>query len=210
MSRVSALSSSKALLATLALLGGLSLGAMTALAATQSRAPSGPTAVDVAPVSAIGPSTVDAVVGSAVDQAVENAVDQAVYNAVDQAQAGKAAGRVGLRRLLIGKTERAEITIATDAGTKTILYARGEISAVSATSITISLSDGRHETFTIDPSTIVREKGKQISPAELSRGERAMVFGLRSADGSYTARLVRCVQQARNPAKPDASASPGA
>jgi outer membrane lipoprotein SlyB len=200
MTRVSALASSKAFLATLALLGGLSLGAMTALAATQSRPNSAPTVADVAPVAALdGSSVADAVVGRAIDQSIDQALGDAT-----QAGAGRVAGgRIGLRRLLIGKTERAEITIATDAGTKTILYTKGGISVVSGSSITIALSEGRHETFAIDSSTIVREKGKAITPADLSVGERAMAFGFRNADGTYTAKLIRCVTGKANPAAPN-------
>jgi hypothetical protein len=105
-------------------------------------------------------------------------------------------GRLGLFRLLIGRTERAEITISTDQGIKTILYVRGQIAAVSTSSITITLKDGSRQTFAIDAGTRVREKGKDVKVTDLSSGERAMVFGLKNADGTYTAKLIRCVRPA--------------
>jgi hypothetical protein len=202
MRAVLALTSSKAFLATLALAGGVSIGALTTMAASGSRPAAAPGNVaDVAPAAAFsaGESTTDAGLGSTIDEAVDAAVGQVAGQPL---AAKAAAGRIGLRRLLIGKTERAEIRIATDAGTKTILYVKGQIGAVSGSSITINLSDGRHETFTIDSATLVREKGKPITPAGLQTGEKAMVFGLRNADGSYTARLIRCVTRAAKPAAP--------
>ena len=78
MSRVTRLTSSKTFLAILALVGGLSLGAMTTLAATQSRPTAASAAIsDPARVAALGGSPpVDAVIGSAIDQAVDQSVDQ--------------------------------------------------------------------------------------------------------------------------------------
>jgi uncharacterized protein DUF5666 len=102
----------------------------------------------------------------------------------------------GLLRLLIGRTERAEITGATADGTRTILYVRGQIAALSASSITITLRDGTTQVFTIDATTTVRERGKPVKASDLATGDRAMAFGTRNADGTYTARLIRCVRQA--------------
>jgi hypothetical protein len=115
---------------------------------------------------------------------------------------------LGLLRGLIGRTERAEITITTGQGIRTILYVRGGIAAVSPGSITITLKDGSRQAFAIDADTRVREQGKVAKVADLAAGERAMVFGLRNGDGTYTARLIRCVRPAVTP--PGASAAPSA
>jgi hypothetical protein len=101
----------------------------------------------------------------------------------------------GLRRLLLGRTERAEVTVTTTNGTKTFLYLRGEITAVSAMSIIAKIRDGSTSTFAIDASTVIREQGKSITAADLAAGERAMIFGSKNADGTYTARLIRCVKE---------------
>ena len=49
-----------------------------------------------------------------------------------------------------------------------------------------------------------------ITPADLSSGGRAMVFAFRNADGSYTAKLIRCVTAGNKQGTPGPSASPGA
>jgi hypothetical protein len=128
------------------------------------------------------------------------------------AAATRTAGRpIGLLRMLVGRTERAEITVSTDAGTRTLLYVRGEITSLSASSVTVTLTDGTRASFSIDAATRVREKGKDIKPTDLSTGDRAMVFGLKDADGSYTARLIRCVREGarRAPASSPAASPPG-
>ena len=138
--------------------------------------------------------------------------DAALVAATDLGTSGgdapaAAARRPGLLRLLVGRTERAEITVSTSAGTRTILYVRGEIASVGATSIQMRLVDGTTQAFAIDATTRIREKGKDIKASDLAAGERAMVFGTKNADGTYAAKLVRCV---REPArKPAASPSGG-
>lgn len=124
----------------------------------------------------------------------------------------KAAGPARLAGLLglLRRTDRAEISVRTANGEKVILYVRGTVSAVSASSISIALHDGSTQVFAIDGSTKVRAAGKASTVPELAAGDRAMVFGLRNADGTWTARLIRCVRPApgSNGAAPKASAGP--
>ena len=172
-----------------------------------------------APVVSPAAPAAAAVVGSAslsgtFDDAMLTAADLALADgdANGGAAAPRAAGRpIGLLRMLVGRTERAEITVSTDAGTKTLLYVRGAITSLSAASLTITLADGSRASFAITVSTRVREKGKDIKPTDLSTGDRAMVFGLKNADGSYTAMLVRCVREGarRAPASSPAASPAG-
>jgi hypothetical protein len=159
---------------------------------------------------------VPAVIANALEDAQLTAADLALANG-DQAGAdgapgaAKRAGRpLGLLRMIIGRTERAEITVSTDAGTRTLLYVRGEITALTTSSVTVTISDGTRASFAIAATTRVREKGKDIKPTDLSTGDRAMVFGLRNSDGTYTATLIRCVREGarRAPASSHAP-SPG-
>lgn len=127
--------------------------------------------------------------------------------------AARNAAKPGLLRLLIGRTIRAQITTNSAAGTRDILYVRGAISQLDGTSITIGLADGSSQKFGLDSQTLVREKGQPEDLSDLSSGERVMVFGLKDADGSYTARLIRCIQPAAKPATTTpggAGASPAA
>ncbi|MFI5226330.1 MAG: DUF5666 domain-containing protein [Candidatus Limnocylindrales bacterium] len=118
------------------------------------------------------------------------------------AAAGKGAG---LLRLLVGRTVRAEITTESAAGPRQILYVRGKIGDLTSTTLTMALADGTTQKFSVDAQTVVRDKGKTEVLSDLTTSERVMVFGLKNADGTYTARLIRCIQPAAKPA-----ANPGA
>jgi hypothetical protein len=163
------------------------------------------------------PAVVPAAIAAAVDDAQLAVADLALEaeangRANGGAGAARVAGRpVGLLRMLVGRTERAEITVSTDAGARTLLYVRGEISALSASSVTVTLSDGTRASMAIAATTRVREKGKDIKAIDLSTGDRAMVFGLRNSDGSYTATLIRCVREGakRAPASSPVASPPG-
>jgi hypothetical protein len=111
---------------------------------------------------------------------------------LDGQNAGAPKG-AGILRAIVGKTERAEITVTTADGQKTILYVRGEISAASATSVTITLKDGTKQAFTLDATSKVRSAGKPRAIADIATGGRGMVLGLKNADGTFTARFVRLV-----------------
>jgi len=127
--------------------------------------------------------------------------------------AAKSAAKPGLLRLLIGRTIRAQITTSSAAGNRDILYVRGSIAQLTSSSITIGLVDGSSQKFGLDSQTLVREKGQPEKLSDLSTGERVMVFGLKNADGTYTARLIRCIQPAAKPgtaAPGGAGASPAA
>ena len=60
-----------------------------------------------------------------------------------------------------GRTQRAEITVTTADGAKTLLFVRGSFSAVSSTSVTVMLKDGTTAVFTLDATTTVRSAGGQ-------------------------------------------------
>jgi Domain of unknown function (DUF5666) len=141
---------------------------------------------------------VPAVIANTLENAQLSAADLALANGDQDGAAGaaKRAGRpLGLLRMIIGRTEHAEITVSTDTGTRTLLYVRGEITMLSASSVTVTIGDGTRASFAITTTTRVREKGKDIKVTDLSTGDRAMVFGLRNSDGSYTATLIRCVRE---------------
>jgi|SRR6266536_4956583 len=157
------------------------------------------------------PAVIPAVIANALEDAQLTAADLALATGEDNAaHAPTRTGRpLGLLRMIIGRTERAEITVSTDAGTRTLLYVRGEITALSASSLTVTISDGSRASFAISAATRVREKGKDIKATDLSTGDRAMVFGFRNADGTYTARLIRCVREgARRAPASSPAASP--
>jgi len=128
-----------------------------------------------------------------------------VLGGPDAAAAPKGAG---LLRLIIGRTERAEITVTTADGVKTILYVRGSISAASATSVTVTLRDGTRQTYGLDATTRVRGGGKALTISDIATGKRALVLGVKNADGTYTAKFVRLPIAKANVTNPSGSAAP--
>ena len=101
-----------------------------------------------------------------------------------------------IRHPLLQATVRADLTIVKRDGTTVLVhYERGEITAVSDTSITIKGRDGKGATFAVTKDTHVRANGHPAKISDLEVGDRAMVFGT-SADGTYTAFLIRCIVKA--------------
>lgn len=99
----------------------------------------------------------------------------------------------------LGRILRADATVLKKDGTTMIVHSeRGEITAASTSSITIKGLDGVSATFAVTADTRVREKGHAAKIADLSVGERAMVFGTKSGD-TYTAVLIRCVVKPATP-----------
>lgn len=102
------------------------------------------------------------------------------------ADVGQAAGPGRLGRVL-----RADMTVLKKDGTTMVVHSeRGEISTVSASSITIKGLDGVSTTFAVTADTRVREKGRQAKIADLEVGDLAMVVGKASGAG-YEALLIR-------------------
>lgn len=108
---------------------------------------------------------------------------------VDAAALTPAAIRLGAN--LLNRVVRGDLTVRAKGGTFVqVHYERGTISAVSATSITITGPDGKGASFVVTANTKVRSQGKLEAIGALSVGQNAMVFG--TVNGStYTAVLVR-------------------
>jgi hypothetical protein len=112
--------------------------------------------------------------------------------------------RPGPLRQAIRNNFRVSVQATNRNGTHDILYVRGALT-VGTNQVTVTLPDNSTQTFKVDSTTVVREQGKTEEFSDLTNGERAMVFGLKNADGSYTAKLIRCVKQpAANAGKPAA------
>ncbi len=125
---------------------------------------------------------------------------------------GTAASKPGIRLGLVRQAVHGNFRVAVDAtnrnGIQHVLYVRGTLK-VSAGSVTVTLPDSSTQTFTVDSSTKVRAKGTTEPFSALADGDRAMVFGTKNDDGSYTAKLIRCVKEPKAAAAA-ASAAPAA
>lgn len=78
-------------------------------------------------------------------------------------------------------------------GTVTVLVQRGEVTALSPTSITLRSKDGFAHSYVITAKTKVRDKGQLVSLSDLTLGERAMVVALRTPNGD-DARRIGCLR----------------
>ncbi len=109
-----------------------------------------------------------------------NQVDEAALNAATVRLGG------GLKRIV-----RGDLVVQAKGGAYVnVHYERGQISAVSAGSITIVGPDGKGATFALVATTRIRSNGQAIKAGDLVVGRTALVFGTGGA-GSYTAVLVR-------------------
>jgi hypothetical protein len=120
--------------------------------------------------------------------------------AVDPGNAGSATGR---RRLLtpaqrqqLRTTGHLTVTVHTPKhGTVTVLVQRGEVTAISPTSISLRSVDGYTHTYVVTDKTKVRERGQVVPYSELTVGEKAMVVALQTKHGDV-ARRIGCLRTA--------------
>ena len=188
--------------------GALALAAMVGagfasagrLAAPPAGAPAAPALAAIAD----DPATSGTTAGLSDDVALAAAVD-GLAGGTDPAAAPKGAG---LLRAIVGRTERAEITVSTADGQKVVLYVRGTIGSASSTSVTITLKDGTKQAFTLDSTTRVRGGGKVRTIADIATAPRGFVLGVKNADGTYTATFVHLGVAAAKNANPVASPAP--
>jgi hypothetical protein len=90
-----------------------------------------------------------------------------------------------------GRIVRGEATVLKrDGKTMTVHFERGELTAASATSVTVKGADGVSTSFAIGSDTRVRSQGKAIEAGSLKTGD--LVFAAGTASGSsYDALLIR-------------------
>jgi hypothetical protein len=128
--------------------------------------------------------------------------DQVTNQVADQA-ADQSAHAQGRHRLLTPAQRRelrttGHLTVTRHTrkhGTVTVLVQRGEITALSPTSISLRSKDGYSHTYVVTDRTKVREQGQPAGYDDLKVGEQAMVVALHSAKGDV-ARRIGCVRAA--------------
>jgi hypothetical protein len=107
-----------------------------------------------------------------------------------RARAGLLGHGAGLRHGLGRRVLHGEVTIQTRAGVKTIVMARGEVTALSGDAITVKSSDGVQTSFGIDADTRYGFRNQTGPSAELKVGEDAFVAGEKSGDRAVAKRIV--------------------
>jgi hypothetical protein len=141
-----------------------------------------------ATTTAQGPTTTQAPGGSA--------------SKADKARARTGAlGRGRLGHTLGQRVLHGEVTVQTQEGVKTIVMARGEVTALSKDAVTVKSSDGYETSFAVDGDTRYRFRDEPAPTAELKVGEDAFVAGERSGDRAVARRVVSGDVAGRGPGK---------
>jgi hypothetical protein len=112
-----------------------------------------------------------------------------------KARAG-ALGRAGWRHALGRRVLHGEVTLQTQEGTRTVVMAYGNVTALSKDAITVKSSDGVETSFKLDGDTRFGFREEPAPSAELKVGEDAFVTGEKSG-GTATARRVVSGELAR-------------
>jgi hypothetical protein len=108
----------------------------------------------------------------------------------NKARAGAPGHRVGWRHALGRRVLHGEVTVQTPEGVKTLVMARGQVTALSRDAITIRSSDGVETSFAIDGDTRFGFRNQPAPSAELKVGEDAFVAGEKSGDRATAKRVV--------------------
>jgi hypothetical protein len=96
----------------------------------------------------------------------------------------------GWRHGLGRRVLRGEMTVQTHEGVKTLVVARGEVSALSDDAITVKSSDGVETSFKLDGETRYGFRNQPAPRAELKVGDQAFVTGEKSGGGTTAKRVV--------------------
>jgi Domain of unknown function (DUF5666) len=107
-----------------------------------------------------------------------------------KARAGLLGHRGGWRHALGRRVLHGEVTVQTQNGTKTIVMARGEVTALSDNATTVKSSDGAETSFRIDGDTRFGFRNEPAPSAELKVGDQAFVAGEKSGDSAVAKRVV--------------------
>jgi hypothetical protein len=107
-----------------------------------------------------------------------------------RARAGLLGHGGGWRHGLGRRVLHGEVTLETQEGVKTVVMARGEVTALSGDAITVKSSDGVETSFGIDGDTRYGFRNEPAPTAELKVGEDAFVAGEKSGDRAVAKRVV--------------------
>jgi hypothetical protein len=99
---------------------------------------------------------------------------------------GPGRGKFGLG----GRLLHSETTVQTDNGTRTFVVARGAVTALSGSSITITSSDKVATTFAINGDTRYGFQNFKQPQAQLRTGQTALAIGTRSGGSATATRII--------------------
>jgi len=93
-----------------------------------------------------------------------------------------------VRRRLLARALHGEVTLAGEEH-RVIVFQRGEVQKVSATSVTVKSNDGFVETYALSEDTKVRENKDEVKVSDIDTSDRVLVVALKD-DSTLGARRV--------------------
>jgi hypothetical protein len=118
-----------------------------------------------------------------------------------KARAGLFGRGGGWRHALGPRVLHGEVTLQTREGVKTVVMARGKVTALSKDAITVKSSDGVETSFTLNGDTRYGFRNEPAPSAELKVGDTAFVTGEKSGSGATAKRVVSGELPERGPGK---------
>jgi hypothetical protein len=94
---------------------------------------------------------------------------------------------------LLDRTEHGQVTVRTKTGTEVIDLQRGQVTAVSPTSISVKSQDGFSATYVVDSTTKVRKSGQRSAIGNVANGDNVVIAALHNANatgGTDTAKRI--------------------
>lgn len=98
-------------------------------------------------------------------------------------------GHHGARGVRGGAMEHGELTVRTSTGDQVIDVQRGQVSAVSATSVTVRSTDGFTATYTVGSASKVRVQKNASTIANVHTGDNVAVAATKSGNTNTLRRL---------------------
>jgi membrane protein implicated in regulation of membrane protease activity len=102
---------------------------------------------------------------------------------------GAATPKARQARSLLARVEHGEVTLRTKKGDETVDIQRGQVAAVSATTVTVRSPDGFTATYTLGTASKVLSKGKASTIGDVHDGDRVNVLATRSGNTLTVRRL---------------------
>ena len=92
-------------------------------------------------------------------------------------------------RRLLARAEHAVVTVRTKTGTEVIDLQRGQVTAISPTSITVKSADGFTSTYVVTSTTKVRKTGQPSAIGNVADGDRVVVTAVHSGNTDTAKRI---------------------
>jgi Cu/Ag efflux protein CusF len=92
-------------------------------------------------------------------------------------------------RGLVGRVEHGQITVRTKTGDQALDIQRGQVTSVSATSVTVRSTDGFTATYAVSGTSTVRVQKKTSTIADVHNGDQVAVAALHTGNTDTIRRI---------------------